>query len=176
MRSSSLVAPSTISLAMMREAFKGLLADTEMSISSAAEQRDVLERSTDHVPQSASINTFATSGSFTIAATYANDTNFASSSNSVVQVVVTKPICTSANQSGATQGTFFSFHVTASGSPAPTFSISGKLPKGVTFSASTGILSGTPANGTAGSYVIRTTVTNTFGTTTQTFTLNVSGH
>jgi hypothetical protein len=46
MSSSSLIAPSTISLAMMREAFKGLLADTEMSFSSAAEQRDVLERST----------------------------------------------------------------------------------------------------------------------------------
>jgi hypothetical protein len=51
MSSGSLIAPSTISLAMMREAFKGLLADTEMSISSAAEQRDVLERSASQIPQ-----------------------------------------------------------------------------------------------------------------------------
>ncbi|MHB8378997.1 MAG: hypothetical protein ACYDB2_03635 [Acidimicrobiales bacterium] len=49
MSSGSLNAQSTISLAMMREAFKGLLADTEMSFSSAAEQRDVLERSRGHV-------------------------------------------------------------------------------------------------------------------------------
>lgn len=54
MSSGSLVAPSTISLAMMREAFKGLLADTEMSFSSAAEQRDVLERSAGLTPRSAS--------------------------------------------------------------------------------------------------------------------------
>jgi hypothetical protein len=42
------VAQSTFSLAMIREAFKGLLVTTERSFSSSAGQRDVLEHSIGH--------------------------------------------------------------------------------------------------------------------------------
>ena len=41
--------------------------------------------------------------------------------------------------------------VTATGNPLPTLSETGALPSGVSFNAATGILSGTPAAGTAGS-------------------------
>jgi hypothetical protein len=44
-----------------------------------------------------------------------------------------------------------SFNVIANGLPAPTYSLSGTLPSGLTFS-STGVLSGTPAAGTEGTY------------------------
>ena len=44
----SSIAQSTFSLAMIREAFKGLLVTTERSFSSSAGQRDVLEHSIGH--------------------------------------------------------------------------------------------------------------------------------
>ncbi len=66
------------------------------------------------------------------------------------------------------------FTVTASGYPEPTFSETGTLPSGVTLS-SAGVLSGTPAAGTAGVYPITVTATNSAGTATQAFTLTVDG-
>jgi len=69
-----------------------------------------------------------------------------------------------------------SFQVTALGYPTPTFTETGTLPTGVSLSSS-GLLSGTPATGTAGSYGIVITASNTFGATdptaTQAFTLEV---
>jgi large repetitive protein len=71
-----------------------------------------------------------------------------------------------------------SFAATATGVPAPTFSESGVLPAGVTFSAGApgagAVLSGTPAAGTAGSYPIRITAANSSGAATQAFTLTVT--
>src|SRR5205085_11568762 len=58
---------------------------------------------------------------------------------------------TSANTKTFLVGTAGTFTVTATGSPAPTLSLtSGTLPSGVTFNATTGILSGTPT--TAGTF------------------------
>jgi len=66
-----------------------------------------------------------------------------------------------------------SFQVTAAGFPAPTFSETGPLPKGVTFSP-TGLFSGTPATGTAGTYGIVITASNGVSPdATQAFTLTV---
>jgi len=69
-----------------------------------------------------------------------------------------------------------SFQVTALGYPTPTFTETGTLPTGVSLSSS-GLLSGTPATGTAGSYGIVITASNTFGATdptaTQAFTLEI---
>jgi hypothetical protein len=45
------------------------------------------------------------------------------------------PAITSANHASATLGKHFTFQVAASGYPAPSFSETGALPKGVTFSA-----------------------------------------
>jgi large repetitive protein len=113
---------------------------------------------------------------YTIAATYANDANFNGSSASVSQKVNAKPIFTSASSTSATVSRPFSFQVTATGYPVPTFSESGRLPTGVTFNATTGVLSGTPAAGTAGTYTIIITATNSAGSTSQTFKLTVASH
>jgi peptidoglycan/xylan/chitin deacetylase (PgdA/CDA1 family) len=71
-------------------------------------------------------------------------------------------------------GTAGSFTVTATGFPTPTLSESGTLPSGVTLSTA-GVLSGTPAAGTGGTYPITITASN--GVTpnaTQNFTLTVN--
>jgi YVTN family beta-propeller protein len=65
------------------------------------------------------------------------------------------------------------FDVTASGSPASTFSENGALPAGVGMSAD-GQIAGTPQAGTAGRYRITITASNGVGTpATQAFTLTV---
>jgi hypothetical protein len=115
---------------------------------------------------------FPSSGSVTISATYANDPNFAGSTASVTQVVKgAKPVFSSANSDSVVEGHYFSFQVSASGSP--TYSLSGSLPHGVTFNSATGVLSGTPT-GCSGNYVVTISATNASGTTTQTFYLSVS--
>ena len=88
--------------------------------------------------------------------------------------VNTAPVFTSASSTTFTVGTAGSFTVVASGTPAPTLSqTAGTLPTGVTFNASTGVLSGTPGAGTGGTYSITFKATNTSGSTNQTFTLTV---
>ncbi len=88
------------------------------------------------------------------------------------QQIAQTPAITSADQATFGTGVAGSFTVTATGVPWPTFSESGALPAGVTFS-SAGVLSGTPAAGTAGSYPIEVSATNSVGTATQAFTLTV---
>ena len=61
----------------------------------------------------------------------------------------------------------FSFRVVATGSPSPTFSASGTLPRGVSFDAVTGVLSGTPRARSAGMYTLEVSATNAAGTTEQ---------
>jgi YVTN family beta-propeller protein len=82
------------------------------------------------------------------------------------------PVITSADQATFAAGSAGGFTVSATGFPAPTFSETGTLPTGVAFS-SAGVLSGTPAAGTAGSYAIQITATNSGGSATQAFTLIV---
>src|SRR5207245_2904439 len=85
------------------------------------------------------------------------------------------PAITSANTPAFTVGTARSFTVTASGFPAPMLSETGTLPSGVTFNAATGVLSGTPAAGTGGTYPITFTAANGVGSNaSQSFTLTVS--
>ena len=84
------------------------------------------------------------------------------------------PVFTSTPSAAATQGQAFSFTVNATGYPTPKFSKTGTLPKGITFTASTGTFSGTPKAGTAGTYPITITAKNNSGTVTQTFTLTVN--
>jgi len=84
------------------------------------------------------------------------------------------PAITSANAASFTLGAPGSFTVTASGHPAPTLAQAGALPAGVTFDAATGVLSGTPAAGTGGTYPLTFTATNGVGSpATQNFTLSV---
>ena len=119
-------------------------------------------------------------GSHSITAEY-TDTKvtptFASSTSAALtQLVKLAPSITSTNSATfqvGTSGTPFSF--TASGFPAPTFSVpAGSLPNGITLSSS-GVLSGTPASGTAGQYTFTVTASNGVGTaSTQSFTLTVN--
>jgi hypothetical protein len=90
-------------------------------------------------------------------------------------VVNQAPAITSADKITFTVGTSGSFTATASGFPAPTFSIaSGSLPSGITLSAG-GVLSGTPAAGTGGTYALTLKAANSIGTdATQNFTLTVN--
>jgi hypothetical protein len=89
-------------------------------------------------------------------------------------VVGQAPAFTSATSTTFTVNSAGTFTVTATGVPAPTFSFTGSLPSGVTLNSTTGVLSGTPAFGTAGTYPITITAQN--GVTpnaTQNFTLTV---
>jgi len=91
-------------------------------------------------------------------------------------VVDEAPTITSADTTTFRAGEAGSFQMAATGYPTPTFTEVGTLPTGVTLSSS-GLLSGTPATGTAGTYGIVVTAANTFGgmdpSTTQAFTLTV---
>lgn len=85
------------------------------------------------------------------------------------------PAITSANAIAFNVGTAGTFTVAATGFPAPTLSMTGALPAGVTFNAGTGVLSGTPAAGTAGSYPLTFTAANgVVPNATQSFTLTVN--
>jgi hypothetical protein len=85
--------------------------------------------------------------------------------------VAQAPAITSANNVTFNAGTANTFTVTATGTPAPTFSETGTLPAGVTLSPS-GALSGTPVG--TGTYPITITASNGIGAVaTQTFTLTV---
>jgi hypothetical protein len=83
------------------------------------------------------------------------------------------PAITSANNTAITVGAAGSFTVTATGFPAPSFTESGALPGGVTFV--NGLLSGTPASGTAGTFNLTITASNGVGTNaTQSFALTIN--
>ncbi|MEK7594901.1 MAG: putative Ig domain-containing protein [Patescibacteria group bacterium] len=110
-------------------------------------------------------------GLYSVTVTATNDTG--SSSRSFTIKVKEPPTITSAPTATATVGSAFSFQATATGFPAPKITRTGALPKGVTWKASTGTLSGTPKANTAGTYPITFTATNASGTTTQTFNLIV---
>jgi large repetitive protein len=85
------------------------------------------------------------------------------------------PTITSSNTATFVVGKSGSFTVVAIGTPTPTFAESGTLPKGLTFNKTTGVLSGTPASGTAKSYALTFTATNSAGESkVQSFTLVVS--
>jgi PKD repeat protein len=74
-----------------------------------------------------------------------------------VVTVATAPAITSTPNTAGTTGSAYSYQVTATGSPAPTFSLS-VAPSGMTIDASTGLISWTPT--TAGTYDVTVVATN----------------
>ncbi|HEV7204916.1 MAG TPA: putative Ig domain-containing protein, partial [Jatrophihabitans sp.] len=89
-----------------------------------------------------------------------------------------KPAITSSAATTFTIGTAGSFAVTTAGGfpTATVIAESGALPSGVSFTDNgdgTATLAGTPAAGTAGSYLVAITATNAAGSTQQKFTLTV---
>jgi large repetitive protein len=114
-----------------------------------------------------------TGGSYPITITASNGVGSPAVENLVI-VVDQAPAITSANSTTFTVGTSGSFQVMATGFPAATFSYTGTLPNNVTLSTA-GLLSGTPASGTQGSYPITITASNGIGTAAQqSFTLMVN--
>ena len=84
------------------------------------------------------------------------------------------PRITSATATTFTVSTAASFNVADSGSPSPTLTETGALPTGVSFDANTGLLSGTPAAGTAGIYDLTFAATNGVApNASQSFTLTI---
>jgi len=109
-------------------------------------------------------------GTYTFTITAANGSTNATQAFTLT--VDQAPVFTSANSATFTVGSAGSFTVTASGNPAPTFTETGALPTGVTLS-SAGLLSGTPAAGSGGTYTFTITAANGSTNATQTFTLTV---
>lgn len=73
-----------------------------------------------------------------------------------------------------TAGSFYSYTYHATGSPAPTYSVStGSIPAGLALNPFTGVLSGTPT--TVTSYTFKITATNTAGSVTTSSTTIVIG-
>jgi hypothetical protein len=87
-------------------------------------------------------------------------------------IVNQAPAITSTNNTTFTVGTAGTFMMTATGTPAPTLGETGGLPGGVTFSTTTGVLSGTPT--ASGTFPITFTAQNgTSPNASQGFTLTV---
>ena len=113
-----------------------------------------------------------TSGVYPITITASNGIGADSTQNFTLTVDQSAGI-TSANNATMTVGVAGSFTFTATGLPAPTISETGALPNGILLTG--GILAGTPAAGTAGSYPITITAHNGVGAdATQNFTLTVN--
>jgi Bacterial Ig-like domain (group 3)/Bacterial Ig-like domain (group 1)/Putative Ig domain/Domain of unknown function (DUF4214)/Invasin, domain 3 len=92
----------------------------------------------------------------------------------IVTPATAPPLFTSPANTDLTAGTPGSVTVTATGAPAATLSEGGTLPVGVTFDAASGVLSGTPAAGSGGTYSISFTASNGVPPdATQSFTLTV---
>jgi hypothetical protein len=85
------------------------------------------------------------------------------------------PAITSANTTTFTEGVAGSFTVTSTGFPARTYAIAqGYLPSGMTLNATTGVISGTPVDGSLGTYPVTVSASNGVGTAaTQVLTVNV---
>jgi hypothetical protein len=115
-----------------------------------------------------------TAGAYQISFTASNSGGGDATQSFKLTVNPASPTITSANTTTFTVGTQGTFTATATGTPTPTLTESGPLPAGVQFST-TGVLSGTPAAGTTGSYPIRITASNGQGLdATQNFTLRVN--
>jgi hypothetical protein len=104
------------------------------------------------------------SSTFTVQAT--NTAGSATSGSITITVTATAPVITAASppSSGTVGAAYGPYTFTASGSPAPTWSVaSGALPAGVTLS-SAGVLSGTPTTGGSSTFTVQ--ATNTAGSAT----------
>lgn len=88
-------------------------------------------------------------------------------------------IATTTTSTSVQVGQNLSFAVTASGQPLPSLSVAGTLPAGISFTDNgngSGTFSGTPANGSEGTYSVTLTAQNGVSpAATQTFTIVVTG-
>ena len=73
---------------------------------------------------------------------------------------MTAPVITSANAATFAVGAAGTFTFAATGAPTPAIAVAGALPSGVSYTAATRTLAGTPAAGTGGSYPLTVTAAN----------------
>ncbi len=114
------------------------------------------------------------SGSFPVIFTASNGVGSPASQNFTLTVNTSgvAPAITSANKTTFVEGQTSTFTVTATGNPTPTLAESGALPAGVTFTPSTGALSGKPT--VTGTFPITFTASNGVNPpASQSFTLTV---
>src|SRR5208282_6251248 len=84
------------------------------------------------------------------------------------------PAITSTSSTTFTVGTTGFFVITETGFPAPKLTSTGSLPSGVTLDTDTGVLGGSPATGTGGTYPLALTANNgVIPNAMQSFTLTV---
>jgi hypothetical protein len=115
-----------------------------------------------------------TNGTYNLTITASNGISPDATQNFTLTVYLA-PAITSADNAIFHEGYARTFTFKANGTPAPTFSLTGTLPSGVTFDNTTGILSGTPAAGTIGNYPLVITASNGISpNATQNFTLTVT--
>ena len=121
--------------------------------------------------------TFQTGGTYTVAATYSGDANFAGSSTSVSQYVSgSPPSITTSSLANAVQGQYYSVELAGTGGSTPySWSLtSGNLPTGLSLNTSTGLISGTPS-GTSKTETFTVKLTDAKGATaTKSFTITVT--
>jgi len=82
-------------------------------------------------------------GTYSITLKATNTVGFAT--QAVTLTVNAAPSITSASSASGVQGTAFSFTATATGYPAPTWSVIGTLPAGLSLNSTTGAITGTPS-------------------------------
>jgi hypothetical protein len=116
-------------------------------------------------------------GTPTVTATFVSSSPYLASAGTAKPVIGTTPAFTSAQTARATVGRPTTITIHASGTPSPTITeVGGTLPKGMSFRRGTGsaTISGTPAAGTAKTYVVHLRAANVRGSATQTLTLTVA--
>ena len=117
--------------------------------------------------------TQTTTATFTVTAT-----NSGGSASIVNQITIdpapAAPAFTSPAATTDTVGIAGSFQISATGYPTPTVTESGTLPSGVTFNQASASLTGTPTQGTAGTYPVTFSAANAVSTANQAFTLTVN--
>ena len=116
------------------------------------------------------------SGTHSITASYSGDSSHIASNSPVLSLIVNQaPAITSGSSAMFIATTASSFTVTATGFPTPALTETGALPSGVSFNASTGLLSGAPVSNSVGTYNIIFSASNGVGAAaTQSFTLTVN--
>ncbi len=119
--------------------------------------------------------TTASGGTYPITLTASNSAG--TTTQSFVLTVSAAPTITTAASSTVTVGSGFNFTIRANGAPTATLTETGALPQGLTWTDNgngTATLSGTPGVGQGKVYPLTFTAMNSFGTTTQSFTLTVN--
>ena len=167
--------PQTITFAKLTTPVVFPLSSIKLSATGGGSGNPVTFTVTGPATLSGTTLTITGPGSVTVTANQAGNGNYLAATPVSQTIQVNQPPCiTSAASTTFEVGVAGSFQVKATGTPTPTFSESGTLPSGVTFNTTTGVLSGTPAAGTGGTYSITITAANGVGSNAvQKFTLYV---